>query len=73
MEINNLYDLGDTVFLKTCLDQFPRIVTGIIIRPNGTLVYECSFVMGSSQHYDFEMSKEKDTLVACGIEAKSTN
>lgn len=70
MKIEPQFNIGDTVFLKSCPDQFARIVTGIMVRSTG-LVYELSFVMGSSNHYDFEILKNKDTMIACGIEVKN--
>lgn len=70
MKIDPVFNLGDIVYLKTCPDQFQRIVTGIMVRSTG-IVYELSFAMGSSNHYDFEILKNKDTMIACGIEVKN--
>jgi hypothetical protein len=61
MVIENKYNLGDIVYLKTDPDQLRRIVTAIVVGPNG-LLYDLSIGGGGSQHYDIEISVEKDIL-----------
>jgi hypothetical protein len=60
MVINNKFEIGDTVYLITDKEQEPRLVTELIIRPGGLIVYGCSLCQETSEHYDFELSKEKD-------------
>lgn len=66
MLIEEKFTLGQIVFLKTDPDQYPRIVTGIEVRPNNVCLYLIS--MGASQemtYYDIELSEVKDfTLTA---------
>lgn len=62
MVINNAYEIGDEVYLKTDFDQLLRIVTGIIVRPS-CVVYELSQGSANSEHYDFEISREINELI----------
>ncbi|HAT75545.1 MAG TPA: hypothetical protein DCS19_01570 [Flavobacterium sp.] len=51
------FEIGQSVFLKTDIAQYERIVTGIYIRPEGityTLVNETT----ESYHYSFEISSK---------------
>lgn len=56
------YSFGDIVFLKTDPEQLERIVTGIMLRPSGAVLYDLSCGMHSSYHYEFEISGDKDLL-----------
>lgn len=62
MVIDNKYDYEQQVYLKTDVDQKVRIVTGLLIRPNGLISYELSCRTEARWHYDFEISTEKDVL-----------
>jgi hypothetical protein len=62
MVINNIFDLGQTVYLTTDNEQRRRVVSEIKVRPTG-LVYELSCGTGTSYHYDFEISETIDVLV----------
>jgi hypothetical protein len=57
------FAIGDTVFLKTDEEQSPCLVTGITIRPHG-LVYEICRMNMSATFYAFELSTEKDKVIA---------
>lgn len=59
MVIDNKFDIGQIVYLKTDEDQLPRIITGLTIRGNNVLVYCLSSGTSESWHYDFEISEEK--------------
>lgn len=59
MLIDNKYDIGDEVFLKTDTDQYPRMIISIRVNKYD-LVYELTCGTVTSYHYDFEMSKEKN-------------
>lgn len=63
MTIDNRFNLKQTVYLKTDTDQKPRIVTGILVKPSD-LLYELSCGADNSNHFDFEISKEKDVLIS---------
>ena len=55
------YNIGDSVYLKTCTDQYERIVTAILIRQSG-IMYSLSQACNESYHYDFEISKDRNIL-----------
>jgi hypothetical protein len=55
------YNLAEIVYLKTDKEQNKRMITQISIRQNSVL-YELGCNGGSSWHYDFEFSKDKDIL-----------
>jgi hypothetical protein len=66
MTIKNAFDFGDTVYLATDPEQFPRMVTGLIVRPHGVL-YFVSCNTEETTHYDFELSLEKNIMASLGI------
>lgn len=59
MVIENKYEIGDTVYLKTDADQLSRIIVGIKIFKQGEIMYELVSGTIQSSHYDFEISAEK--------------
>lgn len=59
IKVDNKFSLKQVVYLKTDEDQRPRIVTAIVIKPNDVL-YELSCGPDASEHFDFEISTEKD-------------
>ena len=60
MQINNRYAPGQIVYLLTDTAQLPRMVTAIIVRPGGRLMYELRQSDGNpTPHYDFEISEDK--------------
>lgn len=62
MVIDNKFDFGDIVYLATDIEQLPRIVTRIYIDPN-YLCYELSCGTTTSNHYELEITAEKNTLL----------
>lgn len=72
MEIDNKFNIEETVYLITDPEQMLHIVTGIIIRPYG-LMYEVSYSGGSMDYYGFELSKERDMMKALDITTKKEN
>lgn len=52
----------ETVYLKTDPDQMERLVTQVILKPYGTVMYELSYDNSASYHYDFEISKERNVI-----------
>lgn len=58
MQINNKFDIGDTVYLKTDPEQLPRIVTAIEITPN-EITYRLMQGENNSYHYGFEITAQK--------------
>ena len=60
MNIKNIYNFGDIVYLVTDMQQEPRCITGISIRP-GHLVYLATDGTGTeSGFYGFELSDTKN-------------
>lgn len=64
MVIDNKFNFGDVVYLKTDPDQRSRMVSKLSILPTGAIVYELSHNTYTSQHYDFEISTQKDVLIS---------
>jgi hypothetical protein len=60
MIIDCKYDLGDIVYLKTDVEQLPRMVTEICIQPKNVVIYCLNAGPSVSKHYDFEFTTEKD-------------
>ena len=62
MVIDNKFEIGDEVYLKTDIEQFCRIVIGLNIS-KVDIGYTLSCGIMESTHYDFEISIEKDVLM----------
>ena len=60
MIVNNKYEIGDIVYLRTDIEQSPRVVTCIKVFMHGELNYELAQGTIVSLHYEFEISKEKE-------------
>jgi len=52
------YGIGETVYLNTDPQQEPRLVVGILIKPNDLVMYELAYCEDSSFHYGFEITKD---------------
>jgi hypothetical protein len=63
MVIDNKYEIGEDVYLKTDLDQQLRIVTAIHVHPSGQIIYVLAYGTMASEHYDFEISREVNELI----------
>jgi hypothetical protein len=61
MTINTKFNIGDTVYLKTDPEQLERIVYAIDIRQTG-LLYSLCCGTNTSNHYDFEITTDKDVV-----------
>jgi hypothetical protein len=55
MLIDNIFEIGDMVYLKTDLEQQPRIVFALEVR-KGDIMYRLVCGTEVSDHYDFELS-----------------
>lgn len=55
------FKIGQSCFLRTCPEQFKRIVSGFVVRP-GLVQYLVSFMGEETSHYEFEMTHEPDQL-----------
>jgi len=60
--IENKFDLGELVYLKTDEDQKQRMVTRITIGLDGSIIYYLTLGTLISEHYEKEISAEKNTL-----------
>lgn len=61
MIIDPKYNIGDTVYLITDIEQLPRIVFCFIVYDK-EILYELACGTGTSKHYDFELSETKNIL-----------
>jgi hypothetical protein len=62
MFVESKYNIGDIIYLKTDVEQVPRMVVSIWIRPNG-VTYEVVSGVTSSWHFDVELSTEIDLAI----------
>lgn len=62
MVIDNKFEFGDIVYLKTDRDQFERIVIGIRISPLG-IIYRVAVGAVETDHYDMELTTEKNIII----------
>jgi hypothetical protein len=64
MVIDNKFEIGQTVYLKTDTEQLMRIITGLTVRAT-SIVYELSIGERTSNHFDFEISEEENIQIKC--------
>lgn len=62
--INNKFEIGDIVYLKTDPDQLMRMVFAFRVYKHGEILYDVICGTISSPHYEFEISKEKNFVNA---------
>lgn len=63
MIIDNIYEIGDIVYLKTDKEQLQRMVTGILVSPTG-LSYRCANGTADTWQFGIEIDKEKNIMYA---------
>jgi hypothetical protein len=68
--IDNKYEIGSIVYLKTDGDQCARMITEIIVKPNDFIVYGCSMCTNDTHHYECELSSERNEEVMMESGAK---
>ena len=59
MQIENVFEIGDLVYLKHDPDQFVRQIIAIKVFLIGEIMYELKCSSYSSMHYDFEITTDK--------------
>ena len=64
--IDNAFDIGQVVYLRTDPDQSARLVTGLLVQRSQTLYY-LSYGETETRHFDFEISAERDVLASSGL------
>lgn len=62
MVIENEYEIGQTVYLKTDPGQLPRMITSIEVFKQGEILYSINSGNMPSKHYAFELSHEKNII-----------
>jgi hypothetical protein len=62
MILNNLFEIGQTVYLITDSDQKPRLIIGILIRPSGIL-YDLANGERSAWHHEIEITNEQNLVM----------
>jgi hypothetical protein len=60
--IDNKFDHGETVYLKTDRDQSPRIVFCFRVYQN-EILYELAAGTVTSCHYEYELTKEPNPIL----------
>jgi hypothetical protein len=63
MKIETKYNIGDVVFLMTDTEQLQRIVTGVLFRPNNSIIYYLTCGATETTHYELEMVSEKNIML----------
>lgn len=59
--VDNKYGIGETVYLITDKEQLPRIVYCFLVY-RSEILYRLATGIVTSDHYDFEISTEKNVL-----------
>jgi hypothetical protein len=67
--IDNAFEIGQRVFLKTDIDQYEHIVTEIRVTSSGVM-YLIMFYTTGSLHYECELSYTADVLIKTGATRK---
>ncbi len=62
MVIDNIFDIGQTVYLKTDVDQVPRMVVRYSVTKE-TVLYILASGEKETTHYDIEISETKDVVL----------
>ena len=62
MVIQNSFEIGELVYLKTDKEQNPRIIYCIKVYKSEN-IYELACGTTTSSHYEFELSKEVNVLM----------
>ena len=63
IKISNVFDIGEIVFLRTDDEQRERIVTGILIKGDGSVIYSLACGVMETEHYGFEITKDKTLML----------
>lgn len=64
LNVKSDYEYGDIVYIKTDPNQYPRQVVCLLFNPTGIVQYgvqSCTYI---SYHYGFELTIEKDVVLA---------
>lgn len=59
MTINNRYEIGEIVYIKTDLEQLPCIIVEMVVSKNN-IMYVVSRNLDTCKFYDYELSDTPD-------------
>ncbi len=62
MVIDNKYEIGQIVYLKTDPYQYARQIYSFEVYKGGEILYRCICGTAVSAHYVFELTVERDVL-----------
>lgn len=60
IKIKTDLEWGDVRYIKNDPDQFEHSLVGVILKPNGGVMFQLSFMGEIFEVWDFETSAEKD-------------
>lgn len=63
IKLDNKFDFGDTVYLKTDMDQKPRMVVAFEVYVGGETLYKLASGTLASYHYEMEISTDRDKML----------
>lgn len=63
MKINNKFNIGDVVYIKTDVEQKPNIIICINVYSNDYYTYKLNSPDDCSDYRDYEISKEENKLI----------
>lgn len=63
MIIENEFDFGEIVYLKTDINQLPRMVVAIQKGADGGIVYKCAQGPNEFWHYEIEITRDRNTTL----------
>lgn len=63
MKLANKYNIGDTVYIKTDINQKPNIVIAITVYSDSYHTYKLNSTDSCSDYRDYEISHEKNLLL----------
>lgn len=58
------FNLGAKVFLKTDVNQYPRLITAVRFLAGGSICYDLVQELEASVHNECELSEERDVILA---------
>lgn len=63
IRVESEYNFGEIVYLKTDMEQRPRIVIAMLIDGSSEPIYKLAQSTSSDYHYGREISREKDIIL----------
>lgn len=61
--ISPAFAIGQIVYLKTDLEQYPRMVYAYMVYSEDHIIYKIAQGTNISDHYEFELSEDKNILL----------